>query len=125
MQNTTESEILEAEEKLRLAMLHSDVGTLDKLLSPDLIFTNHLGQVMRKEDDLSTHRSGLLEINEIKLSEQNIQIRDKIAIVSVKVFLLGSYAGNSSEGDFRFTRVWVLSDKNNWQVIAGHSSVVA
>jgi hypothetical protein len=34
------------EERLRLAMLASDVDTLDELMSPDLIFTNLLGRCL-------------------------------------------------------------------------------
>lgn len=45
MTNTIETQILEAEERLRLAMLGSDVAALDELLAPDLIFTSHSGTV--------------------------------------------------------------------------------
>ncbi len=55
MSDTIETQILEAEEQLRQAMLASDVNALDDLLSPELIFTNHLGQVMGKQDDLAAH----------------------------------------------------------------------
>lgn len=37
MDNSIETQILEAEERLRLAMLHSDVSVLDELLAPELI----------------------------------------------------------------------------------------
>ncbi len=40
-----ETQITVSEERLRLAMLASDVGALDELISSDLLFTNHLGQV--------------------------------------------------------------------------------
>ena len=36
------------EKQLKDAMSTSDVTALDRLLSPDLIFTNHLGQVVSK-----------------------------------------------------------------------------
>ena len=41
MTDTIKQEILEAEERLRQAMLDSDVTALDELLAPELIFTNH------------------------------------------------------------------------------------
>ncbi|GJD17534.1 hypothetical protein RIVM261_024900 [Rivularia sp. IAM M-261] len=46
MDNQIEHQIIEAEEKLRLAMLHSDVKALDELLSSRLIFTNHQGHLV-------------------------------------------------------------------------------
>ncbi|NER83486.1 MAG: nuclear transport factor 2 family protein [Leptolyngbya sp. SIO1D8] len=125
MSPSIESQILAAEEKLRLAMLHSDVNSLDELLAPELIFTNHLGQILHKQDDLSAHQSGSLTINELTPSEQQIQLNGNVAIVSVRMHLAGSYAGVTSEGDFRFTRVWSLSPRNAWRVIAAHSTVIA
>jgi hypothetical protein len=48
MNATMETRILALEEQLRIAMLGSDVGALDRLLAPELIFTNHLGQLLSK-----------------------------------------------------------------------------
>ena len=124
MSNLIKKQILEAEEQLRLAILNSDVNALNHLLAPELIFTNHLGQVLSKEDDLLAHRSGIVKVNILTPSEQYIQIRGDIAIVSVRMHLVGSYDGITSDNDFRFTRIWTLSSTNTWQVIAAHSSIV-
>jgi len=105
-------------------MLQSDVSALDELLAADIIFTNHLGQLMSKQDDLEAHRSGTLKIHDIKLSNRLINIHDGIAVVSVQSHILGEFAGNLSESDFRFTRVWNQSADGVWQIIAGHSSVI-
>jgi len=47
----TKHQITAAEERLRLAMLASNAGALDELISSDLIFTNHMGQILGKQDD--------------------------------------------------------------------------
>ena len=120
-----ETEIIDAEERLRLGMLRSDVDTLDELLASNLIFTNHLGQVLSKQDDLTAHRSGKLAIRELIPSEQHIQYSGEVAIVSVRMRLSGSYNGVESSGDFRFTRIWQRSSGGTWQVAAAHSSIVA
>jgi hypothetical protein len=67
MGDIIEGEILEVEERLRQAMLASDASTLDELLAPELIFTNHLGQVLGKQDDLGAHQSGLVQISANRL----------------------------------------------------------
>ena len=124
MNSTKKGEIIEAEEKLRKAMASSDIAALDKLLSTKLIFTNHLGQVISKPDDLEGHSSGDLKIQTLQLSEQVISFASELAIVSVHAKISGSYKGSPANGNFRFTRVW--ENKNRvWQVIAGHSSIVA
>lgn len=119
-----EKQITALEERLRLAMLNSDVATLDELISPKLLFTNHLGMLISKEQDLDAHRSGALEIRSINLSEIRIMPFSDAAIVSAKTEIVGRYAGQEANGTFRFTRVW-SSDSGNWQVVAGHSCLLA
>jgi len=119
------SDIKEHENQLRNAMLSADVVMLDRLLSSDLIFTNHFGQIISKEDDLKLHRQGILKIDEIELSEQTILILENAGVVTVRAKILGSFEGKQSESVFRFTRVWrnILNDV--WQVVVGHSCMVA
>ena len=125
MDNTIANQIREAEARLGQAMLDSDVEALDELLSPELVFTSHLGTVLGKQDDLAAHRSGLVKISTLTTSEQTLRLYGDVAVVSVRVHLSGSFAGTPSDGDFRFTRVWARSDGGTWQVVAGHSSNVA
>ncbi|MGA2039648.1 MAG: nuclear transport factor 2 family protein [Bryobacteraceae bacterium] len=125
MNRTVEAQIVDAEDRLRAAMLSSDIRALDELLSPDLIFTDHLGRLLGKEDDLAAHRSGMLKVNELRASEQHIRRNGDVVIVSVRMRLSGTYDGNPASGDFRFTRVWALSPNKTWHLVAAHSSVVA
>ncbi|WP_239984865.1 nuclear transport factor 2 family protein [Sporolactobacillus pectinivorans] len=48
------SEIIECEKRLQEAMLSSDVTALDELIDDDLIFVDHFGQILTKENDLET-----------------------------------------------------------------------
>ena len=121
---TIKAQIVNAEDQLRTAMLSSDVGSLDKLLAPELIFTNHLGHLLGKENDLAAHRLGTLKLKELKPSEQQIHLNGDVAIVSVRMQLSGTYDGNPVNGDFRFTRVWTLSSDKTWHVIAAHAGIV-
>jgi len=119
-----EAQIRESEELLCKAMMNSDIGLLDQLLSSNLIFTNHLGHVLGKQDDLDAHGSGLLRISSISVIEQEIKLLKDTAIVSAKVDINGSYADAPANGTFRFTRVWNCVSENTWQVVAAHSSII-
>jgi len=123
--NSSELQIKKCEEALKEAMLQSDISVLDKLLAVDLAFTNHLGQLMTKKDDLEAHKSKILKINKIILSNQKIRTYDDVGIVTVKAHISGSFNGEESENDFRFTRVWNKNSNKTWQIIAGHSSIVS
>jgi len=125
MNRAVEAQIVDAEERLRTAMLGSDVSALDELLAPELIFTNHLGQLLGKEDDLAVHRLGMLKVKDLRPSEQRVRLNGDVAIVSVRMQLSGTYDGKPGNGDFRFTRVWALSPLKTWRVVAAHSGIVA
>jgi ketosteroid isomerase-like protein len=125
MTEISESQIADAESRLRVAMLNSDVPALNALLAPEVIFTNHFGQLLGKDDDLAAHRSGKLKIDELIPSEQHIGLVGDVAIVSVRMQLSGSYDGNPANGNFRFTRVWALSPENTWRVVAAHAGLVS
>ena len=123
LENVT-NQIEVAEEQLRLAMLASDVESLEALISPNLVFTTHFGAVISKQDDLETHRSGALKFQKIELSEQKILTLGHIAYASARARLSGVFGGSPFQDDIRFSRVWQLSPNNAWQVIAGQATVV-
>lgn len=52
------------EERLRQAMLNSDVLTLDELIAEDLLFTMHTGLLINKQADLEAYRSGRQKLTE-------------------------------------------------------------
>ena len=112
------------EDQLKVAMINSDVSVLDQLLSDDLIFTSHLGQIMSKQDDLDAHRSGFVKINAIDQTEQRIQLYHDMAVVSVLSRIQGEFGGEQSESALRFTRVWRKSEHDRWQVVAAHAGLI-
>ncbi len=124
MKKTGEAEIDDLEQQLKVAMLNSDISALDKLLACDLIFTNHLGQIMTKQDDLNAHKSGLVKIDQIEVIDQNIKMLNDVAVVTVQARILGSFNGHSSQNKFRFTRVWCKSSDRQWLLTAAHASMV-
>lgn len=103
-------------------MLRSDADALDAMMSPDLMFTTHTGQLIGKEDDLANHRSGRLRLNELEPSERRMLLKEDVAIVSVRMKVAGAYDGQSAAGEFRFTRVWTRTAGNVWQIVAAHAT---
>ncbi|MDZ7920241.1 nuclear transport factor 2 family protein [Rhodoferax sp.] len=124
MSVASETVIIQAESRLRQAMLGSDLASLDRLISGDLLFTNHLGQLLSKQADLSAHGSGLLKFTKLEPSEQAVVVHDQFAVVSVKMRTEGVYANELFSASIRYTRVWAPASSESWHVVAGHSSLV-
>jgi hypothetical protein len=124
MSSSLEALVIEAEERLRQAMLHNDVQALDELIAPDLLFTSHLGQLASKADDLAAHEARLLQVTSIEPSERHIQVHADFAVVSVRMHLVGSYAGIPIDQYMRYTRVWAFSPNRTLQIVAGHMGEV-
>jgi ketosteroid isomerase-like protein len=117
-------QIVALEERLRIAMLAADCDALDQLIAADLIFTDHMGRVLSKADDLDAHRSGLLKLDHLQPSEMKISATNQLAVVSVRVKMTGTYDEGPFAADLRYTRVWRLSPSAGWEVLAGHSCQV-
>lgn len=117
-------QIGQLEERLRLAMLASDTEELNLLLADELLFTNHMGQLVSKADDLAMHRAGVLRLQAVDSSEQQVHGTADMPVVSVRVLLNGSYAGTAFAADLRYTRIWRRSSGGAWQLAVAHSSPV-
>jgi len=124
MNNSSEIQIEECEEALKKAMLKSDVPALDKLLADNLIFINHLGQLITKQDDIEAHKTGILNINKITLTDKAIRIYASVAVVTIKAHIIGNFNGEKSDNYFRFTRIWNRNLNKKWRVISAHSSIL-
>lgn len=124
MNGDLETRVIEAEERLRQAMMRNDVAVLDELISSDLLFTGHMGQLATKEEDLAAHRARLLQVTAMEPSGRRIQLHADFAVVSVQMHLIGSYDGMAIDQHIRYTRVWSESDGGTLQIVAGHMSEV-
>lgn len=119
----SELQIIELEDRLQQAMLQSNVAELDALIAPELLFTNHFGQLVTKAEDLESHRSGALKFTALTPSDRQIQCHESFAIVSVLMHLQGTYNAAEFDQTIRFTRVWATSSIGLLQIVAGHTSV--
>ncbi|WP_416673724.1 nuclear transport factor 2 family protein [Egbenema bharatensis] len=121
MENTL---IEELEEKLRQAMLNSDVAVLDDLIANDLVWTMHTGFVSNKEQDLEAHRSGIFRFTTLDISDRQIHpFSQDCVIVTLKAKIEGILNDQVFSEVYRFTRVW-LQRNNRWQIVAGHVSQI-
>lgn len=113
--------IIEHEDKLRNAMLSSNIELLDELIDDDLIFVNHFGQILTKEMDIEAHRSGMLNFSDIKVLDQKSRLLNQLAITVTRVSLKGTVGSNLIEDEMCYTRVWQETE-GKIKIISGHCS---
>jgi len=115
--------IIKVEQEILKAMKNCDIKKLDELLHEEILFNIPNGQAITKNQDLETYRSGNMNIDEIKSSDQKINLIGEIAIVSVTIKMKGKYFDFSLDGKYKILRVWKLFN-TQWKVIAGSSNVL-
>ncbi|WP_077147362.1 nuclear transport factor 2 family protein [Sphingopyxis sp. KK2] len=108
--------IATCEEELRLAMLASDVETLEQMLADDMIFVDQLGIRRSRGDDIAAHRSGLLDLSSLDFrGDRIIRAHGELASVIVTADVAGTYDGAAFFGTFAYLRLWKLQD-GRWQI---------
>jgi len=102
-------------------MKNNDIQSLNELLHQDLFFIIPNGQIVTKSMDLEIYRSGKMKINDIMLTNQEINLIEDSAIVVTTIEMKGHYLDNILDGKYRFIRVWKLFN-TKWKIIAGSST---
>lgn len=113
-------EIEKCEDNLLQAMRTSDIDMLNKLISDKLIFNIPNGDVISKEIDLESYRSGDMIIERIDCIDRQIQEFGDTAIVSTKVRMKGSFIQQPFDGEVRSLRTW-KKILEKWMIIGGAS----
>ncbi|MDJ0658047.1 MAG: nuclear transport factor 2 family protein [Crocosphaera sp.] len=124
MNQENKSIIQTFESRLQNAMLNSNIEELNELLADDLIFTNHVGHLMTKLDDLNLHKSGTLKLKKIELKNLNIRLLNEVALVNTEAIIIGILNNQRSENKFRFSRIWSKKSNDLWQVVMAHSTLI-
>ena len=117
-------QIEEYEERLRVAMLHSDVAELDVLIDDDLVFVGPGGGIYTKADDLQLHRSGAQRMSQADWLAVEVRLDGTTCITVVTAALSGTLMGEPFSGRFRYLRTW-MQKEGVWRVVAGSVSAIS
>lgn len=118
-------EIVELEARVRTAQLSGDVIALEVLIDDDLLFTGPDGNLGTKVQDLDAYRSGLVKFCSHEPLELRIRrVGTNVAITSLRAWLVVDVSGKTSEGMYRYTRIWDRQHGNQWRVVGGHVSQI-
>lgn len=125
LRGAADDEIVALESQLRAAQLSADAAALEQLIDDDLLFAGPDGRLATKAEDLEAHRSGVVRFRSHEPRELRIRrVGSNVAVVSLLAWLVVEVAGTSTEGNYRYTRVWSRDKGGRWRVIGGHVSEV-
>lgn len=102
----TEKEILALEEKRYAAMAANDIGTLDKLLHPDLIYTHSSGAVDSRARWLEQIKSGHFRYKKVTRSQEKVRVYGDTALVTGRATVDIEVGGEARLMNLAFLAIW-------------------
>lgn len=112
-----------AEQRLQVAQLASDIGELDLLLHPDLVFVGPDGSIGDKESDLNTHRDGRMHIDSLEQEDLIVRVTNGVGLTLLTAQMSGNFDSQEFSARMRYTRSWGWSGEG-WQIVAAHISMI-
>jgi len=102
------------------ALIDSDLGTLDKLLGDDLIYTHSSGQSDTRVEYIGLCKKGVFQYRAIERPIENIQVYGTTVVVTGHAKMDVFIEGNAKLLNSGYTNVWV-NEARRWQMVAWQS----
>jgi hypothetical protein len=117
--------VAKLEEQLRVAVLKGDATWWDAYLADSFTDIDFHGKVSNKAETVAMHRSPELVFDIMNLSDRSVRtFNGDTVIVTGKMTVEATYHGQSLNGDYMFTRVWIKSGLD-WQLAAAQTTKIA
>ena len=114
-QTGKEGAISAAVEALRKAMIAGDKDVLDKLSLPELSYGHSSGRLENKAEFIEALVSGKSGFSAIELSDQSVNVVDKVALV--RHLFNGKRKADGSNMKLSILTVW-LDRQGEWKLLA-------
>ena len=111
-----ESEVRDAVEKYRVALMKRDAAALKQIWADDYMFINGAGQLLTKDERLANLSSGATSLD-ITMAGMKVRVYGDAAVTTGRVTIKGQYSGKESGGDYQSMTVWVRRG-SDWQLVA-------
>lgn len=111
-----ESEVRDAVEKYRIALMKHDAAALERIWAGDYTFINGAGQLLTKDQRLANLSSGATSLD-ITMAGMKVRVYGDAAVTTGQVTIKGQYSGKESSGNYQSMTVWVKRG-SAWQLVA-------
>ena len=114
-QTGKESAVTAAVEALRKAMIAADKSTLEKLTTAELSYGHSSGRLENKAEFIEALTSGKSGFSAIDLSEQTVNVVDKVALV--RHLFVGTRRKEGDKMKLSILTVW-MQQQDQWKLLA-------
>jgi ketosteroid isomerase-like protein len=106
------------------ALTKRDVETLDEIWTADYTFVNPRGELLSKAQRISNIKSGTTEFHTMSPQKERLHVQGNFAVEVGRIVVEGEYSGHESNGDYRYTTVWIKVQKR-WRMLANQITLIA
>lgn len=112
---TVQDEVIDLEERLRVAELAPDPGFFEDKLSNDVVMIGGDGKSVTRQTIVAAHQPGKNpKFTDVQMTDLKVVDHGMAAVVTCK----GTYKSAEGSKTLKFMRVWFKQD-GKWQIIAG------
>ncbi len=119
----TEQEVLRLAGAWATAELRGETTFLESTLADDFIGIGPLGFMLTRQEWLARHTSGDLKYESFNLDEVKVRMYNEAAILTGRQVQNAAYRGNSIQGQFRTTLVFV-QQQGQWRLASLQLSAI-
>ena len=119
----TEQEVLRLADAWATAELRGDTTFLESTLADDFIGIGPLGFMLTRQEWLARHTSGDLKYESFNLDEVKVRVYNDAAVLTGRQAQNAAYRGNSIQGQFRTTLVFV-QQQGQWRLASLQLSTI-
>ena len=110
-----EQEVLHLTDAWAAAELSGDAAFLESVLVDDFIGIGPLGFMLTKQEWLARHQSGDLKYEAFNMDEIKVRVYNDAAVLTGRQIQKGAYRGNSIQGQFRISLVFI-TQQGQWRL---------
>jgi len=106
------------EDRWVAALKVNDMAALEKLLSPELVYTHSTGIVEDKAAYLGKLKSGDQKYDGVEYSDVKTQLLGRAIVMSATVRMTGATKGVPFDNKLKMLHVWAREKDGSWQLVA-------
>ena len=117
----TEALIARLDTEYQAAVERNDAATMDRILADDFILVTGLGKTFTKEDLLEEARSGRVDYEFQRDTDQAVRVWGDTAVITAQLWAKGVESGEPFHYKLWFSDTYVRTD-GEWRYVFGQAS---